>query len=136
MDLISEDSSNVPEISIGLPTRNAGDDFKRLLENLFAQDATQRVEVFALDSGSTDGALDVLTEFGVRIIHIDPDAFDWGRLREQLFEEARGAIVVNLSQDAIPAETRWLENLIQPLRETDAGVSCGSSIPDPERPFG
>ena len=135
MNLITQDTSNKPDISIGIPTRNAGHDFKRVLENLFAQDATKSVEIFALDSGSTDNTLETLAEFGVRIINIDPNTFDWGRLREKLFEEARGTIVVNLSQDAIPAETTWLDNLVRPLHETDAGVSCGSSIPDPDRPF-
>ncbi len=123
------------DITIGIPCRDAGPSFRRLLERVFAQETDRRIEVLALDSGSTDGTLEMLAEHPVRVIGIPRAQFDWGRLRERLFEEARGGIVVNLSQDAVPAETSWLENLVRPLLDTDAGVSCGSSIPDPERSF-
>jgi hypothetical protein len=43
--------------------------------------------------------------------------------------------VVALSQDAVPAHARWLENLLAPLADPDVAVSCGRSIPDPERGF-
>lgn len=124
-----------PEITIGIPCRDGGVILRRALAQVFAQETTRRVEVIALDSGSTDGTLEALADYDVRIISIEQGAFDWGRVRERLFEEARGGIVVNLSQDAIPAGTDWLERLIAPLYESDAGVSCGSSIPDPERHF-
>jgi len=122
-----------PDISIGIPTRNAGPDLRRLLEQVFAQETEQRLEVMAFDSGSTDGTLELLAEFPVRVVHIAQESFDWGRLRDRLFEEARAPVVVNLSQDAIPAEPTWLENLVRPLEDPEVGASSGSSIPDPER---
>lgn len=127
--------SDTPEITIGIPCRNGGVLLRRALAQVFAQETARRYEVIALDSGSTDGSLETLTDYPVRVITIDQARFDWGRVRERLFEEARGAIVVNLSQDAVPAGNDWLERLIAPLLEGDAGVSCGSSIPDPDRDF-
>lgn len=127
--------SEAPEITIGIPCRNGGVILRRALAQVFAQETSRSFEVIALDSGSTDGTLEALAGYPVRVIAIDPAGFDWGRVRERLFEEARGAIVVNLSQDAIPAQHDWLERLIAPLLDSDAGVSCGSSIPDPERHF-
>jgi len=124
-----------PEISIGIPTRNAGPDLRRLLAQVFAQETPRRFEVMALDSGSTDGTLEILGAFPVRVIPIDRAGFDWGRLRERLFQEARGDIVVNLSQDAIPAGTNWLDRLVAPLVDPEVGASSGSSIPDPARNF-
>jgi rhamnosyltransferase len=124
-----------PEITIGIPCRNGGVILERALKQVFAQDTHRRYEVLALDSGSTDGTLAALAKYDVRVISIPQAQFDWGRVRERLFEEARGAIVVNLSQDAVPASADWLERLIAPLLESEAGVSCGSSIPDPERHF-
>jgi len=133
MPLVRKDE--LPEISIGLPVRNAGPPFRRLLDQVFAQATDRRYEVFALDSGSEDGTLALLGEYGVRVIAIPRESFDWGRLRERLHEEARAPIVVSLSQDAIPAGPDWLEHLVRPLDDPVIGVSCGSSIPDPERPF-
>lgn len=127
--------SSEPEITIGIPCRNGGAILRRALAQVFAQDTSRPFEVIALDSGSTDGTLEALAAHPVRVIAIAQAQFDWGRVRERLFEEARGGIVVNLSQDAVPAGNDWLERLIAPLLESDAGVSCGSSIPDPERHF-
>ncbi|MBI2423823.1 MAG: glycosyltransferase family 2 protein [Candidatus Hydrogenedentes bacterium] len=125
----------LPDITIGIPTRNGGALLSRLLARVVAQETPRRFEVLALDSGSTDASLDVIRAHPVRLLQIAQDNFDWGRMRERLFEEARGSIVVNLSQDAVPARTDWLERLIAPLSDPAVGVSCGSSIPDPERPF-
>lgn len=124
-----------PDITIALPCRNGGPIFRRALAQIARQETHRTVELLALDSGSTDGTLEALAEHGARVIAVSTADFDWGRIRERLFAEARGRIVVNLSQDAVPARSDWLERLIAPLLESDAGVSCGSSIPDPERTF-
>jgi rhamnosyltransferase len=129
------ESDTPPDCTIGLPVRNAGALFARLLAVVFAQETARTFEVIAFDSGSTDGTLDLLAQYPVRVVHIDPATFDWGRLRERLFEEARGAVVVSVSQDAVPARTDWLDCLVRPLDDPAVGVSCGSSIPDPDRAF-
>jgi len=128
-------SDEIPEVSIGIPCRNGGVLLKRLLRKVFEQDTPLKYEVYALDSGSTDGTLQLLDKFPVRVIPISQADFNWGQLRERLFEEARGKVVVNLSQDAVPARHDWLERLVDPLREPGVGVSCGHSIPDPDRAF-
>lgn len=133
--MTSPASDTAPEISIGIPTRNAGAALRRLLSHVFMQRTARRFEVIALDSGSTDDTPEILAEFPVRVIPIDRDTFDWGVLRDLLFQESRGDIVVNLSQDAIPENEDWLDNLVRPLEDPAIGASCGSSIPDPARPF-
>lgn len=127
--------STTPEITIGIPTRNAMAFLPRILAQIVAQRTARRYEVLAMDSGSTDGSLALLRESGARVIEVEVGAFDWGRMRDRLFEEARGRIVVNLSQDAVPAGVDWLEHLVRPLDDGLAGASCGSSIPDPDRAF-
>jgi len=52
-----------------------------------------------------------------------------------MIAEARAPIVIQLSQDAVPADTDWLDSLIAPLQGETVAVSCGSSIPDPDRDF-
>lgn len=128
-------TDEIPDVSIGIPVRDGGVLLKRLLRKVFEQDTPLKYEVYALDSGSTDGTLRLLEKFPVRVIPIPRDSFNWGALRERLFEEARGKVVVNLSQDAIPARHDWLDRLVDPLRAPGVGVSCGHSIPDPDRGF-
>jgi len=122
-----------PEVTIGIPCRDGGAVLRRALAAVFEQETARSFEVVALDSGSRDGTLETLAAWPVRVVHIDPAAFDWGRVRQRLFEEARGGYVVNLSQDAVPAGRDWLERLLAPLDDPAVGVSCGSSVPDPER---
>ena len=124
-----------PDVTIGVPTRNGGAVLERLLKAVGRQETDRRVEVIALDSGSTDGSLEALAAHQVRVISIDQKTFDWGRTRERLFEEAAAPLVVNLSQDAIPADEHWLEHLLRPLEKEGVGASSGSSIPDPDRGF-
>lgn len=106
---------------------------ERIINALKAQQTDKRVEWLALDSGSTDATLDTLRNAGFRVLEVAQDTFDWGRIRERLYAAAQGDIIVNLSQDAVPAHGHWLENLIAPLTDPAVGASCGSSIPDPER---
>lgn len=124
-----------PDVTIAIPTRNAGVLLPRLLDAVFRQETASRYEVLAVDSGSTDGTLDVLRSRPVRVMTLPREEFNWGRTRDFAYEHARGSIVVNLSQDAVPMHVTWLDHLIRPLSDPDVGASCGSSLPDPERSF-
>ena len=121
------------EITIALLTRNAGLLLDRVLSGIAAQEISCGVEVLAIDSGSTDGTPDRLRGAGARINSIEAGEFDFGRSRDLAYQQARGAIVVNLSQDAVPAHSHWLEHLVAPLGAPDVAISCGASVPDPER---
>lgn len=123
------------DVNIAILVRNAGSILPRLLDAVFDQSTSRRFEVLAVDSGSTDGSLDVLRRYPVRLIEIAREGFNWGRTRDFAYQQSRAPIIVNLSQDAIPMRTDWLDNLVRPLAESEVGVSCGSSVPDPERAF-
>ncbi|NIA15021.1 MAG: glycosyltransferase [Nitrospiraceae bacterium] len=123
------------DVTIALLTRDAGAVLGRLLEAVFAQETGRRVEVLAVDSGSSDGTLEILQKYPVRMCTIPKGEFNWGRTREYAYEQSRGRVVINLSQDAVPGDADWLEHLVRPLDDPSVAVSCGSSVPDPERAF-
>jgi rhamnosyltransferase len=124
-----------PDITVGIPTRNAGATLARILDSLARQESAHTFEVVAFDSGSTDGTRELLDQEGVRVVEVDPATFDWGRLRQRMFAETAAPILVNLSQDAVPARTDWLERLAAPLSDPAVGAVSGPSHPDPERSF-
>lgn len=129
VDSIERDSG----VTVAMLTRNAGPLLKRVLDSIRSQATERQVEVLAVDSGSSDGTLDVLEDGGVRVLTIPGEDFDFGRARDFAYQHTHTPVVINLSQDAVPAEPTWLENLIRPLQDSKVGVSCGSSSPDPGR---
>lgn len=129
------DINRDPDVSVALLTRNGGKLLGRLLSAVRAQSTERRIEIVAVDSGSTDGTLDLLARYGARVTRIDPREFSFGLSRDKVFGMARGQYIVSLSQDAIPADPHWLDHLIAPLSDSAVGASCGRSIPDPNREF-
>ena len=128
-------SSEEYDVSIAILTFNAGMLLDRLMSSVVEQDTSLKVEVVAVDSGSTDGTLDLLKRYGVYVEEISNTEFDFGATRDLAFEKTRGPIIVSLSQDAVPAHPKWIENLVRPLVDSEYAVSCGRSITDPDRTY-
>ena len=62
-----------------------------------------------IDSGSTDGTVEYLRQRGVRVIEIPNAEFNHGATRNLGVAEARSEIVALVTQDACPADDRWLQ---------------------------
>jgi len=124
------------DVTIAILTWNGGAVLPRVLEAVFSQETGLAYEVLAVDSGSTDGTLEVLGRFRVRVVEVARGEFNFGLTRDLAYRESTGRFVINLSQDAVPARPDWLEKLVGPLVEdSEASASCGTSIPDAERDF-
>ncbi len=121
------------DVSVTFLTRNGGATLKRALKAVRDQITDRRVEIVAVDSGSTDMTLENLAAFDARVVPIESHAFNFGTARDLAFEKSHSPIIVTLSQDAVPADDTWLETLLNPMLES--AVSCGKSIPDPHRGF-
>ena len=77
-----------------------------------SQRVDRQVDLLVADSGSRDRSLDIAEGHGARILHVAPGEFSHGGTRNRIMEEARGAHVAFLTQDAAPADERWLERLL------------------------
>jgi len=120
------DVSNGPVASVTVLTKNPGHRFRATLDAIFRQECSAAFEVVMVDSGSTDGTLDLAEQYPVRIHSISPDAFNFGRTRDYVFSLARGEFIVAISQDVVPVGVSWLENLLQPFVEQDVALVQGS----------
>jgi len=109
-------------VSVLLLTKNGERYLSEVLESVRKQQGSFWLcEIIAVDSGSRDRTLQILRRYGVTITQIPAREFGHGKTRNLAASHAQGEYLVFLTQDATPADTRWLENLIAPL-QADPGV--------------
>jgi len=118
-----------PEVSVVLPTRNAGPLLRAVLTAVRSQQTARRLEIVAFDSGSTDGTVKLLREFDARVTEIPPSGFNHGLTRNQAIAASRAPFVVLLTQDAVPADARWLEALLEPFADDDVAGTYARQLP-------
>lgn len=106
-----------PPVSVVIPTKNAGPGLERTLAAVAEQETEHAVEIVAIDSGSSDGTLELLERRADRVLREPPERFDHGATRNRAIAASRGELVVLLVQDAVPADRSWLRELVRPLLE-------------------
>src|SRR4029078_9322680 len=89
-----------------------------------AQRVDEEVEVVVVDSGSTDGSVDVARAAGAVVEEIDPAEVRHGRTRHLGVRLARGELVVFTSQDAVAADETWLAHLSAAARSGPEGAGA------------
>jgi rhamnosyltransferase len=129
-------------ISIVIPVKDGGSDLERCLVAIGRQVLDDDVEIVVVDSGSTDGSVQVARSQGARVHEIHPSEFGHGRTRNLGAGLAAGEILVFTSQDAHAADERWLSRLVSPLATGDStrAGAYGRQLPHedatpPERYF-
>ena len=123
----------LPRATVVVLVKDGARDLPDLAAALASQEIDGGLELLAVDSGSHDRSVEILHERGARVLHVAPAAFDHGLTRNLAAREARSAVVVFLSQDALPADARFVRALVEAL-EADlrlAGVFA-RQLPRPE----
>lgn len=119
-------------VSVLLPVKNQEQDVRELLPLVLGQSVSARLEIVAVDSGSSDGTVQALREFDATVISIDPNDFDHGLTRNLAVEQAHGDILLFLSGRARPVGDRWLAPLMATLEEDpEAAGVCSRVMPSP-----
>lgn len=83
----------------------------RLLNGIMQQTITNP-EIILVDSGSTDATLAIAARYPVKIIHIAPEEFSFGRALNVGCEAATRDFIVLASAHVYPLYKDWLENLL------------------------
>ncbi len=99
------------DASVVILTYNGEKYLSQVLEMIGRQKVKPR-EVIVIDSGSTDRTLEILRQHAVQLIQIPNDEFSHSRTRNCAAKQAQGKYVVFLTQDATPADSCWLEQLL------------------------
>jgi glycosyltransferase involved in cell wall biosynthesis len=124
----------VSVVTVAIPTRNGGELLARTLAALARQ--TVEHELLVCDSASSDGSAALAREHGARVLEIARADFSHGGTRNLLMAEAQGAHVALLTQDAEPADERWLERLLGGFElADDVALAYGSYRPRADAAF-
>ena len=119
-------------ISVIIPTLNAEKDLPSLLRALRTQ-TLRPEEILIVDSESADATVrvaeDTAGDLPVRVLSVKRAEFDHGKTRDRALRESAGDTVVFLTQDAVPADEHFLENLVRPLTEEKVAVVTGRQLP-------
>lgn len=115
--------------SIVIRAKNEARDLRETLTEVYAQQGVPSFEVILVDSGSTDGTVDIAREFPVQIIEIPPASFTYGRALNLGINAATGDFAVSLAAHALPATRTWLASLLEPFADPTVGGVYGRELP-------
>ncbi len=117
------------QASIIIRAKNEAHDIEDTLDRVFTQQGVTGFEVIVVDSGSSDGTLDIVRRTPATLIEIEPASFTYGRALNLGVKAASGDICVSLSAHSLPAHARWLANLLSPFADPSIGGVYGRELP-------
>jgi len=125
-----------PSVAIIMRSKNEIPHIRATLEML--QKQTYRdYELFAVDSGSTDGSIEVLRQHcgPGHFTEIPAEDYQPGRVLNTAIAQINHPALVLLNADAIPQSEDWLEKLIAPILNQTADATFSRQIARPEARF-
>jgi rhamnosyltransferase len=100
----------VQQVSVIVRTRDKARTVGRVLETLRRQ--TVDVEIVVVDSGSTDGTLDIVRARCDQLVEIPAEQFSYGRALNIGARTASGEILCALSAHCFPASPDWITRVL------------------------
>lgn len=111
------------DVSVVIRTKNEAHCIEDTLNRILEQDFTGKYEIIIVDSGSTDGTVDIVKRYNAELVEISQKEFTYGRSLNIGARSAKGRFIANLSAHAVPINEEWLTNLIMGFESDDvAGV--------------
>jgi rhamnosyltransferase len=123
---------NGPLVSIIMRSFNEGWALRDTLAALSLQDY-KSWELIVIDSGSTDGSIDLIRQAGPRhFIQIKPQEYNPSRVMNRGMELTNSEFGVFLNADAMPQNSNWLGPLVNALQDPQTAAVFSRQIPRPD----
>ena len=130
-----------PRVAVAIPVLDGARYLDEVLTAVRGQELDGEVELVVVDSGSTDGSLEIARAHGATVLEIPKAEFSHGGTRNLLMERTSAPHVAFLTQDATPAHPGWLAALLAGFDAAEdvaaslrpAPPAAGREPPDPGR---
>ena len=127
---------NKKYISVFVPVYNGEKYLTELIESVLLQELPlgYGLDFIITDSGSKDKSVEIIKSYEnrIRFDQIPNSEYGHGKTRQRAALMAKGEYILYLSQDATPASTRWIIDMIEPFFISDkVGAVFGRQIPRP-----
>ncbi len=102
-----------PTISVVIPVKNEGAKIRACIEGILSQ-TVPVLEIIVIDSGSTDGTIDILRGYKkVKLLQIPSSEFNHGQTRNFGVAHASGEFVLLTVGDARAWDENWIKKFIR-----------------------
>ena len=105
-------------ISIVLPTYNNARTIRKCLDGIMMQDYSDKLlEILIVDGGSTDGTLDIVRNYDVKVLRNKKRVEEYGRVVG--IKKAKGDIIGFIDADNIIMNKDFLSKIIRPFEDKE-----------------
>lgn len=121
---------NIRTVDIIIPTYRPGGKFERLITELLRQSWNiEHIYVIHTKGGKFPHEVKQLDK-RVIVKEIEPTAFDHGGTRKMAAGFCESEIFICMTQDAIPADTHLVENLVHAFDDKEVACAYARQLPD------
>jgi len=117
------------QVSVVIRARNEARHIGQTLAAIFDPAALAPRQVLVVDSGSTDGTLEIVRAFPTTVIQIRPEQFTYGYALNLGVANVDAELVATLSAHSLPAGPDWLRALIRPFSQPRVAGVYGRQLP-------
>jgi rhamnosyltransferase len=118
-----------PSASVVIRAKNEARYIGDTLAAIFDSAALQPRQVVVVDSGSTDGTVEIVKTFPTTLIEIAPEEFTYGFALNLGVAHTDTDIIATLSAHSLPVDTSWLRELLLPFQRPRIAGVYGRQLP-------
>jgi rhamnosyltransferase len=115
--------------SIVIRAKNEARFIGETLEAITQQDFSGGAEIIVVDSGSSDGTVEIVKSFPTTLIQIPAESFSYGRSLNIGVEAAQAPYIVSVSAHTLPIGREWLAHLLEPFGDDNVCGTYGRQLP-------
>jgi rhamnosyltransferase len=104
------------------------------LRMVFDQDYAGGIELIVIDSGSTDGSIEIFQRYNpAQLVQIESSSYVPGKVLNDGLRRSTNEWVVFLNADATPADRHWLSELLKVAVQAESpGTAFSRQVPRPD----